>query len=148
MTTTYQHTQFGKAIFWPLVTSAALLCIVAAISPVMRLALVVAVPLALVAWMFFRMTVTIDDARVRASFGPGFIYKQVPLSEIESCEPVRIKWWEGWGIHLSRFGWLYNVSGWDAVAVRLRNGRRFAIGTDQPEELAAAIRRAASDVSA
>ena len=53
-------------------------------------------------------------------------------------------WWYGWGIHLTPYGWLYNVSGWDAVAITLRNGRRVSLGTDQPNELCAAIRRSAS----
>ncbi|MFL6584771.1 MAG: hypothetical protein ACJ8KU_09680 [Chthoniobacterales bacterium] len=142
--TSYQHTQFGSAIVWPLIGAAAIGCAVAFISPIMRVALLVAIPLALVAWTFSKLTITIDEHNVRAAFGPGFVYKQVPLTTIESCEPVRTHWLEGWGIHLSRFGWLYNVSGRDAVAIRLRNGKRFALGTDQPEELAAAIRRLAS----
>jgi hypothetical protein len=45
------------------------------------------------------------------------------------------------GIHLTPYGWLYNVSGLDAVAIRLRNGRKFALGTDDPYRLTAAIRR-------
>ena len=47
---------------------------------------------------------------------------------------------EGWGIHLSRFGWLYNVSGFDAVAITLVSGKRFALGTDEPQALLAALR--------
>jgi metal-sulfur cluster biosynthetic enzyme len=33
--------------------------------------------------------------------------------------PVRTNVAEGWGIHISRFGWLYNVSGFSAVAVKM-----------------------------
>ena len=142
--TAYQHTQIGHAIVYPMIAITCILLAISTMSPVLRLGLVVAVPLLLVVWMFWKLTVTIDDHRLRASFGPGFIYREVRLEQIASCEPVRIKWWEGWGIHLSRFGWLYNVSGWNAVAIHLRNGRQLAIGTDQPEELAAAIRRSAS----
>jgi hypothetical protein len=47
---------------------------------------------------------------------------------------------EGWGIHWSRFGWLYNVSGYGAVAVTLRNGKRFALGSDEPQTLSSLIR--------
>jgi hypothetical protein len=142
--TTYQHTQIGTAILYPLITAAVLGIALAFLSPIMRVALVVVIPLLLVAWVFSKLTVTIDERSLRAAFGPGFVYKQVPLDQIESCAPVRIKWWEGWGIHLSRFGWLYNVSGWDAVSIRLRGGKQLAIGTDQPRELADAIRRSAS----
>jgi hypothetical protein len=142
--TTYQHTQFGSAIVWPLILTIVISCVLAFVAPVMRAALLIAVPLVLVLFFFWKLTITIDDKSLRAAFGPGFIYKQIPLSQIESAIPVRIKWWEGWGIHLSRFGWLYNVSGLDAVAIRLRDGKQLALGTDQPDELTAAIRRLAS----
>ena len=39
------------------------------------------------------------------------------------------------------YGWLYNVSGFDAVAMTLRDGRTFALGTDDPHGLVDAIRR-------
>ena len=63
----------------------------------------------------------------------GLIRKKVPLAEIAACEPIRIRWWYGWGIHLTPYGWLYNVSGLDAVAITLVNGRKFALGTDDPQ---------------
>jgi hypothetical protein len=142
--TAYKHTQIGHAIIYPFIAISCILLVVAAVSPLLRLGIVLALPLLLLVWIFSKLTITIDETRLHASFGPGFVYKDVPLDRVVSCEPVRIKWWEGWGIHLSRFGWLYNVSGWDAVAIQLRDGRRLAIGTDQPNELAAAIRRSAS----
>ena len=41
-------------------------------------------------------------------------------------------------------GVLYNVSGFDAVEIKLRTGKKFRIGTDVPQELDAAIRQALS----
>ncbi len=58
-----------------------------------------------------------------------------------ACEPLRIRWWYGWGIHLTPYRWLYNVSGLEAVAITLRNGRKFALGTDDPQDLVDAIER-------
>ena len=75
-------------------------------------------------------------------FGPGLIRKQVSLDMIVSVEPVRTNVIESWGIHQSRFGWLYNVSGFDAVAIRMKNGQHFALGTDEPEQLAARLKAA------
>jgi len=75
------------------------------------------------------------------SFGISVIRKRVGLAEIVGCEPIRIRWWYGWGIHLTPYGWLYNVSGFDAVAITLRDGRKFAFGTDDPDGLVDAIRR-------
>ena len=69
---------------------------------------------------------------MRACLAMGLICKKVRLAEIAECEPIRIRWWYGWGIHLTPYGWLYNVSGLDAVAITLRDGRKFALGTDDP----------------
>ena len=116
----YEHTQSGSAM-------------------IVLLAFIV-VALIATGIIFSRLTITIEDGFLRASFGPGLTVKNVPLSEIASCQPIRIRWWYGWGIHLTRYGWLYNVAGWDAVAITLRDGRKFALGTDDPQGLAAAIR--------
>jgi len=40
--------------------------------------------------------------------------------------------------------WVYNVSGLEAVEVTLRSGKRFRIGTDEPEALLTALQRARS----
>lgn len=43
---------------------------------------------------------------------------------------------------LTPHGWLFNVSGLDAVELELINNRRFRIGTDEPQRLIAAIQTA------
>ena len=42
-------------------------------------------------------------------------------------------------MRLIRDGWLFNISGFDAVEIVLKNGRRYQLGTDEPEELLAAV---------
>jgi len=78
-------------------------------------------------------------------FGPGPIRKRVKLNEIESCKVVKNHWYYGWGIRLTPHGILYNVSGFYAVEIKLRTGRLYRIGTDTPQELEVAIRRALSN---
>ena len=102
--------------------------------------LVVSIILLVCLVVFYRLRITIEDETLRASFGPGIIRKRVRLAEIAGCEPIRIRWWYGWGIHLTPYGWLYNVSGFDAVAITMRDGRKFALGTDDPHALTTAIR--------
>jgi hypothetical protein len=41
--------------------------------------------------------------------------------------------------------WIYNVSGFDAVELRMTDGRMYRIGTDEPHELEAAIRQMLTD---
>ena len=38
-------------------------------------------------------------------------------------------------------GWMFNVSGLDAVELELVNGKRFRIGTEDPSEVVEAIER-------
>lgn len=134
---TYQHTQRGKVILVAMIVGATGM----AVGAVALRPLLIGVPiLALVGWLFHSLTIEISDGELHWRFGPGFIHKRVPLDQILSAEPVRTNLIEGWGIHLSRFGWLYNVSGYDAVAIRMKNGQHFALGTDQSVELAAQLK--------
>ncbi len=64
------------------------------------------------------------------SHGPGLIRKRVLLVDIVGAEVARSRLLEGWGIHYTRRGWLYNVSGRDCVLIRLRNGKSFLVGSD------------------
>ena len=71
---------------------------------------------------------------------PALSARECGLRRLSDANPIRIRWWYGWGIHLTPYGWLYNVSGLDAVAITLRDGRKFALGTDDPHALTTAIR--------
>jgi len=53
---------------------------------------------------------------------------------------VKNPWYYGWGIRFTPHGWLYNVSGLHAVEIELKNGKKYRIGTDVPENLEKAIR--------
>jgi hypothetical protein len=137
----YEHTQIGHVIIWSLL---AIILIVSGFAGLSHreIPLVVSIILLVCLVLFYKLRITIEDETLCASFGPRIIRKRVRLAEIVGCEPIRIRWWYGWGIHLTPFGWLYNVSGLDAVAITLRAGRRFALGTDDPHGLTAAIRDA------
>lgn len=93
-------------------------------------------------WIFSSLTISVDGMHLRWAFGPGFVRKAVPLAEIAHVERTRSSPIYGWGIHLTPRGWLYNVWGLDAVWVRLRGGKQFLLGTDEPDRLVEAIQRA------
>jgi len=59
-----------------------------------------------------------------------------------------VPWLAGWGIRLTPQGWLYNAWGRDAVQLSFAEGRRFTIGTNEPETLLAAIERAREGLGA
>lgn len=89
---------------------------------------------------FSSMTVEVDPTRLAFWFGPGWIRRSFPLAEIRSWTAVRNPWWYGWGIHLTPYGWLYNVGGAGAVQLELRDGRRLRVGSDEPDALCEAIK--------
>jgi hypothetical protein len=88
---------------------------------------------------FSSMTIEIRDGILSWWFGFGLIRKSVPLVELIRGSLVRIAWYHGWGIHLTRNGWLYNVSGFRAVELSRSDGTSFQLGTDEPDVLLAAV---------
>lgn len=99
----------------------------------------------LVALMASVMTVRIDQRDLRWSFGPGFPRFRRALRDIVGVEPIVLSRWAAAsrGIRWSRDGWRYTVGGRGAVLVRLKGKKSFVLGTDEPDRLAAALRRAA-----
>ena len=85
------------------------------------------------------LTIDVDDDRILARFGIGFIRKAIPVADITRCEIVRTPVWWGWGLHWTPSGWLYNVSGRAAVRLELKGQRPLMIGSDDTEGLKAAI---------
>jgi hypothetical protein len=140
--THYEHTQIAHVIIWPLLAIILIASCGLIESPLHREPpVIVSIILLICLVLFYRLRITIDGENLCASFGIGVIRKKVRLAEIVGCEPIRIRWWYGWGIHLTPCGWLYNVSGFDSVVITLRDGRKFAFGTDDPHGLVDAIRR-------
>jgi hypothetical protein len=141
--TRYEHTQIGHVIIWSLLA----IILVASSGLIGHHAppVIISIILLVCLLLFYRLKITIGGETLCASFGPGVIRRKVRLAEIVGCEAVRIRWWYGWGIHLTPYGWLYNVSGFNAVAMTLHDGRKIAFGTDDPGGLVDAIRRNTSN---
>ena len=91
-------------------------------------------------WLCKSLTVEVSGTEIRWYFGPGLWDYRIALSDIEGVGIVRNTWLNGFGIRM-RPGWrLYNVSGLDAVELRLKTGDIRCIGTDDPQGLAAALK--------
>ena len=95
--------------------------------------------LIIVLWLFGSLTVEVSGEELRHYFGPGFWKKTYLLQDIETSKQVRNSWIFGWGIRITPHGWLYNVSGLDAVQIQLSSGKTFRIGTDDPKGLLEAV---------
>lgn len=103
--------------------------------------LAVALPLlALVFVAFDGLTIRVTRDEVAWRFGHlGFPRGHLALEQITSVEVTRTRFWDGWGIRRTQRGWLFNVSGYDAVILRRRDGKATLLGTDEPLRLKAAI---------
>ena len=101
-----------------------------------------AVILGIVYALFHSLTVRVSRSDIALSFGVGLIRKQFPIGDISSASIVQNRWYNGFGIRKIRGGWLYNVSGFDAIEIQLKNERKYRIGTDQPKKLLAAVESA------
>lgn len=103
--------------------------------------------LAFVLALFHALTVRVSVNAIQLAFGIGLVQKNFPLENVESVASVRNSWVSGWGIRMISGGWLYNVSGFEAVELKLKNGRRARIGTDEPAELEKALNDAIGRLS-
>lgn len=98
---------------------------------------------------FSTLTVSVADNFLKIKFGYGFFKDKFLLSDIVSVSQVKNSWYYGWGIRF--WFWprmtIYNVSGFDAVEIKLKNGKLYRIGTDEPEKLLNSLKQATTLVN-
>jgi hypothetical protein len=140
----YEHTQPGTLMIMVLAV-AAIVCAAIAYGDTGAsrwLAGVLAVGMMILAWLFSSLTVVVNDSEVRWYFGPGAWNYRMALTDIVSAGAVRNSWLNGFGVRMGPGFRLYNVSGLDAVELKLKDGSVRRIGTDDPAGLAAALQTA------
>ncbi len=90
--------------------------------------------------LFFQMQTIVDNDCIKIFFGIGLIRKKINIKNIKHFEPVRNKWFYGWGIRMLKNGWLYNIKGLKAVELKFNDKKSvLRIGTKNPEKLISAI---------
>lgn len=143
----YEHRQIAKVSMALMISGAGISGVTAVINMVnmsmlhFQTLMIVCVVFVLCTLGFSTLTVKVSRASVVIKFGVGIISKTFAVADIETAAIVRNRWYYGWGIRLTPHGWLYNVSGLDAVEIQLENGRKYRIGTDESCELFSAIER-------
>jgi len=140
----YEHTQVGYFIIVAIVAAMVAIGVIMTNTGVNWIVTTVLVVLAVIVVLFHSLTVVISGEDLVVQFGPGVIRKRFKLNEIESCQTVRIPWYYGWGIRLTPDGMVFRVSGFHAIQIKLKTGKKYLIGTDVPQELEEAIRQAMS----
>ncbi|OPX72305.1 MAG: hypothetical protein A4E40_00960 [Methanoregulaceae archaeon PtaU1.Bin059] len=139
----YEHTQRGTLIIRAVIAvTLVILASMILFGPVWVTLIVAGIMLLMLA-IFSTLTVSVRSDALRICFGPiRAIKKSWPISDIASVTTVTNRWYYGWGIRWTPHGPLYNVAGLEAVEVTLVSGKKFRIGTDEPEQLKRAIEKA------
>lgn len=88
------------------------------------------------------LVVEVGEEAVIARFRLGFPRRTIPLDRIVSHRATAMPWYFGWGVRWIPRGWMFRVAGLGVVEVEIEGGRRFCIGSPEPEALAEAISRA------
>lgn len=137
----YHHRQVGRIIATLVAIAIVAVVAMAVMTRVLPL-LLLAVLMAVVGVVFSSLTIDVVDGELRSHFGLGFMRRRILLTNIVCAKVSPSRWWDGWGIRITPRGWLYNVEGTGAVEIELRSGKRFRLGSDEPEALATAIQSA------
>jgi len=146
--TIYKHRLMGALISFALGFGVVLTATAVILVPVQHVVVgLVVVILLLCIFLFWSLTVEVTEDELVVSFGPGVIRKRFRIEDIHDAQIVRNPWYYGWGVRLTPHGWLFNVSGFDAVELERTGNRKLRIGTDDPEQLLTAIQRASQIAS-
>ena len=139
MDETYQHRQIGYVILAITLIVIGIFISFSALDFAEALPLSVMGIVILILLNFATLTVRVNQEEIKIHFGPGFIHKRISLDEVRHYQVVKQPWYWGYGIRLFPRGVVWNVSGHQALEVIYHDGRRFRIGTDDPEGLYQAL---------
>jgi len=139
MATLYSQSQSGTVIRAFIGGGGMLIALLMAFRGEVRIASGVGMFALVVTFLFNRLNVEVTEQHLIVRFGPGWRVRKIPLEHIESVNVTRYPWYYGYGIRLTPKGTLYNVSGNDAVQLRLRGGKKVLVGSDEPERLASIL---------
>lgn len=138
----YEHNETGWMIIWSMAGAIAFFALASKLPGGVPRPVLVIVPTVLAAalLLMFRMHTYADETGAGFSMGIGLVRRYFRYEEIQSASALKMGFMAGWGIHYAGGGWLYNVNSQQAVELRLKDGRRCFIGTDDPDGLLAALR--------
>ncbi len=139
----YKHTQIGYLMLFILFASVLFFGIILTQVHLELIFIILLIFVLLIIVSFLSLKIVIDKNYLQIKFGYGLYKKYFSLKEITSAKIVRNHWYYGWGIRLWAWPhmWIFNVSGFDAVEIKMKNGRIYRIGTDEPKKLEQAIKK-------
>lgn len=86
-------------------------------------------------FLSMRLITKVDEEGIKFRFFP-FVNRKYKWDAIATAQIVDYGFVGGWGIRLfTSYGTIYNVKGSKGLAVELKDGKKFCLGTQKPEEL-------------
>jgi hypothetical protein len=86
-------------------------------------------------FLSLRLITEVDKKGIKFRYFP-FLKREYKWQEIASAQVVDYGFAGGWGIRLfTSYGTIFNVKGSKGLAVELKDGKKFCLGTQRPEEL-------------
>lgn len=143
----YRSTQRGTLIITVVLAALAVVVLARIVSGWNPILLGVGALLVVILYVFRSLTIEVDSTELRCYFGHGFFTRRFPLDDIASAKPELSRWYHGWGIRLTLAGWMYSAAGFHIVELTFRSGRRFRIGTDDPQRVVDEIHRLKDETS-
>ena len=139
----YKHTQIGNLVIAILVIMIIHFTYIANLTSYELSLIIILAIVAFILISFSSLTVQVTTTKIKIKFGWGIFRKTFLLKDIASVKQVKNKWYYGWGIrYWSRPKmWIFNVSGFDAIELRMKNKKIYRIGTNEPQSLEYAIKQ-------
>jgi hypothetical protein len=100
------------------------------LSTLISFIIVISIPVACLI-LFYSLNVVIENRKLTISFGIGLIKMDYNLSEIKQSKKVKCPWYYR----------IYNLKNTGAVEISLQNGKKYQIGSDEPNALESAINK-------
>jgi len=97
-----------------------------------------------VVFMFaaINLTTRINQNEIHFKLIP-FVNKTYSWSDVKTAEVVNYGFVGGWGVRLwTKYGTVYNIKGNQGLAIELKNGKKFLIGSQKAAELKQFIEKA------
>jgi len=139
----YKHTQIGYLIVVVILITCLFFSFILAQTKFNPVTFVIMLLTIFLLVSFVALRVVIDENYLSIKFSYGIYKKHLLLSDIIQAKAVKNRWYHGWGIRVRfwPFMCIYNVSGFDAVEVKMKNGKTYRIGTDEPKKLESMLKQ-------
>lgn len=142
----YRYTQRTPLLGWIFVALTIGVFIVSLAYPAVPYVLMLA-PLFLIAWLLYTLTthtVEVAPERIILWFGLPIDKISFNLEDVLEYRRIDIPTWRGTGLYKphEKPAWLFGFRSPQGLQLELKSGQQVVIGTDRPDELAAALMRA------